>query len=192
MKLKIIHLVLIAIALSLPLWLTPGSLTVKPFGPADVSRLLAFPLLVALFLERALEVFVNTWRDPQAEKLDLEVKDAQAKLTAAPADGSAISAVKTASQKQIDYRSDTRRMALWSALVMGLVVSAVGVRTLQALVDSASLQSLGTYQRDAFLLLDVFLTGGLIAGGSEGIHKLTQVYSDFMDATSQKVKSQNG
>ncbi|PYS80813.1 MAG: hypothetical protein DMF70_10160 [Acidobacteria bacterium] len=55
MKLKIIHLMLIAIALSLPLWLTPGSLTVKTFGPADVSRLLAFPLLVALFLERALE-----------------------------------------------------------------------------------------------------------------------------------------
>jgi hypothetical protein len=191
MKLKIIHLVLIAIALSLPLWLTPGSLTVKAFGPADVSRLLAFPLLVALFLERALEVFVNTWRDPQAEKLDLEVKDAQAKLAAAST-AATISAVKTATQAQIDYRSDTRRIALWSALVMGLVVSAVGVRTLQTLVDTASLQSLGTYQRDAFLLLDVFLTGGLIAGGSEGIHKLTQVYSDFMDATSQKVKSQNG
>ena len=192
MKLKIIHLVLIAIALSLPLWLTPGSLTVKAFGPADVSRLLAFPLLVALFLERALEVFVNTWRDPEAEKLDLEVKDAEKKLAAAATDASAITAVKTATQAQIDYRSDTRRIALWSALVMGVVVSAVGVRTLQTLVDSASLQSLGKFQRDAFLLLDVFLTGGLIAGGSEGIHKLTQVYSDFMDATSQKVKTQNG
>lgn len=188
MKLKIIHLLLVALALSLPLWLTPGSLTVKPFGPGDVSRLLAFPLLVALFLERALEVFVNTWRDPQAEKLDLEVKDAQAKLAA---DSTATSAVKAATQAQIDYHSDTRRIALWTALVVGLVVSAVGVRTLQALVDSASLQSLGKYQRDAFLLLDVFLTGGLIAGGSEGIHKLTQVYSDFMDSTSQKVKSQN-
>jgi hypothetical protein len=32
------------------------------------------------------------------------------------------------------------------------------------------------------------LTGGLIAGGSEGIHKFTQVFTDFLEATSKQVK----
>jgi hypothetical protein len=175
-----VALVILA-ALSLPLWLTPTPMTVKNFGPADVTKLLAFPLLIALFLERALEVFVNTWRGPKQDDLDRKVQDAE------PA------SLQTAKQAQADYKSNTRRIALWTAFGLGILVSAVGIRTLQSLIQADALGSLPKFQVGTFRLLDVFLTGGLIAGGSEGIHKLTQVYTNFMETTSEKPsKAVNG
>ena len=68
------------------------------------------------------------------------------------------------------------------------MVSAVGFRSLQTLVDPASLAALPGVQRFIFGLLDVFLTGGLIAGGSDGIHKIAQVFYDFMDATAERAR----
>ena len=192
MKKTIIHWLLIALALSLPLWLTPNSLTVTKFTPADVSRLLTFPLLVALFLERALEVFVNTWRSPQADLLDLQLKQAKEKLTSTPTDTAALNTVSAVPEALLTYRAETRRLAMWAALILGFTVSAIGIRTLQPLIEPGTLEKLPKIQVGAFRLLDVFLTGGLIAGGSQGIHKITQVFSDFMDATSEKSKKQAG
>lgn len=40
----------------------------------------------------------------------------------------------------------------------------------------------------AFNMVDICLTGGVIAGGSEGIHKLTQVFTDFMESSSQRIR----
>ncbi len=44
------------------------------------------------------------------------------------------------------------------------------------------------YQLNFFNFLDVFLTGGLIAGGSDGVHKLIEVYRSFTEASTIKVK----
>ncbi|WP_414544151.1 hypothetical protein [Nostoc sp. CCY0012] len=65
------------------------------------------------------------------------------------------------------------------------MTSAVGIRALETFVN---IQGLPDNQVTVFRWLDVFLTGGLIAGGSEGIHKLTQVIVEFLEATSQQIK----
>jgi hypothetical protein len=192
---------IVLVLLSLPLWLTPMPIPFKPLEGADLTRLLGIPFLIALFLERALEVFVNTWRGPDAADLDQTVqnqKQALAKLEA-------LSEVERAGRQQelttaqadlaaanlalAKYKSGTQRIALWTGLILGLLISAVGIRTLQTFVEptwgSTSAQS---PQVAAFHLVDVLLTGSLLAGGSEGIHKLTQVYTNFMEASAKLAK----
>ena len=135
-------------------------------------------LIVSLILERALEVFVTTWRGPAAKKMGEEMKS----LTGADRERKGL--------EKTEYKSSTQRVALWTGLTLGLLVSAVGIRTLQALVDPTALDQLPKAQAAAFSLLDVLLTGGLIAGGSEGIHKITQVFTNFMEATAEKAKGE--
>jgi hypothetical protein len=44
-------------------------------------------------------------------------------------------------------------------------------------------------QAQWFSAADVFLTGAVLGGGSDGLHKLISVFTDFLGATSAKVKA---
>lgn len=85
------------------------------------------------------------------------------------------------------YKSDTRTIALWTSLLFGLLMSAIGIRSIEPLVV---IDLDNPIQVIIFRCLDALLTGGLIAGGSEGIHKLIKVFIDFMEATSKQIKNQ--
>ncbi|MEH2113491.1 hypothetical protein [Nostoc sp.] len=85
------------------------------------------------------------------------------------------------------YKSDTRIIALWTSLLFGLLISAIGIRSIEPLVV---IDLDNPIQVVIFRCLDALLTGGLIAGGSEGIHKLIKVFLDFMEATSKQIKNQ--
>ncbi|MDF5708590.1 MAG: hypothetical protein PUP90_13110 [Nostoc sp. S4] len=83
------------------------------------------------------------------------------------------------------YKADTRTIALWTSLVFGLLISAIGIRSIEPLVV---LDLNNQTQVVIFRSLDALLTGGLIAGGSEGIHQIIQVFTNFMEATSKQIK----
>ncbi|HEY9632270.1 MAG TPA: hypothetical protein V6D14_02625 [Coleofasciculaceae cyanobacterium] len=103
-----------------------------------------------------------------------------------------IDALKKDDANRSKYKSNTRRIALWSALSLGVLISAVGVRAIEPLIvlnqPDLSSSQVTSSQLIIFRWLDVFLTGGLIAGGSEGIHKITQPITDFLEATSKTIK----
>jgi hypothetical protein len=63
----------------------------------------------------------------------------------------------------------------------------VGLRALETLIDPAQ-NAWSTTQSAAFHLVDVVLTGGVIAGGSEGIHRIVTVFDNFMNATARRAK----
>ncbi|WP_392535009.1 hypothetical protein [Nostoc sp. C117] len=83
------------------------------------------------------------------------------------------------------YKADTRTIALWTSLLFGLLISAIGIRSIEPLVI---LDLNNQIQVVLFRSLDALLTGGLIAGGSEGIHQIIQVFINFMEATSKQIK----
>ncbi|AFY35055.1 hypothetical protein Cal7507_4694 [Calothrix sp. PCC 7507] len=89
-------------------------------------------------------------------------------------------------RQRISYKSDTRIIALWTSLSLGLLLSTIGIRSIEPLVVVDDV--VNPIQIIIFRCLDALLTGGLIAGGSEGIHKLIQVFIDFLEATSRQVK----
>ena len=69
------------IAILIPASLTPNLFLFKPFGWDEVGRLLSFLILIALFLERALEVFITTWRRPGEEGFDNEIQACERRIT---------------------------------------------------------------------------------------------------------------
>lgn len=179
--------------LALSAWKAPGSLAFKNFGVTEVGQLLTTLFVVALLAERALEIFVGTWRSPRAMELDLVVKAREATLaeTQAQGDRGALNEAKKgldeARRDVLHYRCTTRQIALWVGLLLGFLVSGVGVRALGTLIDP-----LGDWtgaQHAAFRLVDGLLTGGVIAGGSEGIHRLATVFDNFMTTTANRAKA---
>ena len=185
-------LILLLIALSLPLWAAPMLPSLANSDAASIVRLLGILFVIALFLERALEVFITTWRGPEADSLELDVQAARSvaetKAKANPpvspqALDEATAALKAAQKAEIAYRSGTQRLALWTGLILGVLISAIGFRTLGHLIDAESFSQMPSLQKAVFKVMDCLITGGLIGGGSEGIHKLTQVYTEFMDAS---------
>ena len=84
------------------------------------------------------------------------------------------------------YKGETSRRAFLVGITAGILVAVVGVRVLHPLMDADF--ELDGLQGLAFDSLDIFITGGLLGGGSDGIHKAVSVITDFLDATRDKVK----
>lgn len=88
-----------------------------------------------------------------------------------------------AHERLMQHRIETRLAVLkWSTLT-GLVLGAMGFRSLTAILDPASLAAMSPLQFKLVTMADIILTGGLLAGGSEGIHKLMQAVTTFLDAS---------
>ncbi len=215
-------------------FLFPNSVTFRPFGVNEVTQLLTLLALVSLFLERALEVFINTWRGPREEQLNNEIAnnerviDEKSKLREAkieqpqglvqttetevsraprrvvkevavkpiPAETEELTdelrdeleKLRKNQQERSRYKSETRKIALWTALVVGLLVSGVGLRSLDTLVQPVQGSMYSGVQSLVLRCLDVLLTGGLIAGGSDGIHKITQLFTTFFEENRDRLR----
>jgi hypothetical protein len=181
--------------------LAPKSVDFKAdLSLGDVLSLLGVLFLIALVLERGLDVFLTAWRAADAESLELEIRKREQKLRAAVAARKGkgtpeqlaeaqrlqreITQRKAERQQQ---RSRTRCIALQAGLAAGILVSVVGVRVLNSLMDASQIEALTSVQSRLFTLIDIVVTGAMLAGGSEGIHKMTQVYRNFMERSSESL-----
>ena len=81
------------------------------------------------------------------------------------------------------YRADSRFISQWLGLGIGVLVALVGVRVLGNIVDISTLTG---PQVGIFVVVDIMLTGAVLAGGSEAINKIMKVYNSFMISTAEK------
>ena len=163
----------------------PGAIRFGGFNTAILAQQLTPLFLVSLLIERALEVFLTTWRAPEAARLEREVDKA---TESAAADPTKLSDVHEAQDKLTDYKSATLQIAMPSALVLGLLTSALGIRCLGNLVDSTSMATLrGAHplQAASFNLADVLLTGALVGGGSDVVHSFITAFTNFLNPSSK-------
>ena len=72
--------VVLAVILTCPVWLAPAPVTFKDFGVTEITNLLTIFFFIALLAERALEVFIGTWRSPGASQLELVVRNSKENL----------------------------------------------------------------------------------------------------------------
>lgn len=196
LQMGLLAIVPLGTILSFPAWLAPQHLEFRDLDTTAIMQVLAILFMIALLAERALEIFVGTWRSPRATQLDLSVSTLEEKIAKlenlAKPDQAALAATRAgldeAKRQERQYRCVTRQIVLWVGLGLGLLVSAVGCRALEVLVDP-SVRQWSSAQVTAFRLVDVVLTGGVIAGGSEGIHRIATVFDNFMGATAKRAKA---
>jgi len=155
-----------------------------------VMQLLLVLITVTVLLERALDVFLTTWRAERSEELDEHIAalNRQIERQENPPAEEVEKLLEIKKEKQ-RYRAKTRTIAMWSSLLIGIVLSGLaGVRMLEHLVTKSSLAQLTFFQRFVFTAFDIFLTSGLIAGGSDGIHKVMEMLRQFFETSTQRLK----
>jgi uncharacterized membrane protein YbhN (UPF0104 family) len=197
---KIFFIILLAVVIAVALFLAFASVEFRMDIGSSIGTILGSLLIISLLLERALDVFLTTWRAEGSEKLDSEINEIKQKIEQLKKAGKpeTDSDVKTETdflskknQEKLAYRSKTRIIAIWSGLILGVIVSAIGFRVLATLVDPESFKQMIKNQKYFFNLFDILLTGGLLAGGSDGIHKILDLYRVFMEGSSSRVKSKS-
>ena len=147
---------------------TPGLIPFAPITLTDVVNVITPLFLVALFIERGLEVFLTSWRAGESKRRE-DNKDAPGLR---------------------EHKIVTPRIAFLAGTAIGVVISALGVRALQPLLYADLFPGADgvQFQERAFMAMDVLLTGMLLGGGADGLHKLVSVFTNFMDATAHQAK----
>ena len=173
-----IFAILIVGSVILVAWFNPSLVTFWPFTAGEFVQLLTPLFLVALFIERALEVFLTAWRAEGSAKLQKEAESA----------GTANEDVAGSEIRVVSYKAVTQRMAFLGGVTLGVIVSAVGVRGLGLFVDPAVFDALPQAQQTIFNMADVILTGAALGGGADGLHKLVSVFTSFMDSSAKLAK----
>ncbi len=155
----------------------------KPIGTKDGEAPFLIALtqlgilyIVALFVERSLEVFIKAWRQGGKSRLEEIVESATEDNDK-----------KEAKRALEDYRAGTQRRALLVGLTLGLFVSLSGVRLLGPIFEIESVAT-ESFQLALFQFTDIVVTAGLIAGGSATIHELMALIDEFLKTSRKNAK----
>jgi hypothetical protein len=141
---------------------------------ADYNSLFVNLGIIAVILERFIEVFNSIWRRSRKVDLQLAVDAATTSETRLPA------------QKALDdYRSQTETYAMYGGFALGLIAAVAGIHILQVLYD---IEALSGWQRTLFRATDIVLTAGLLAGGSKGVNAVTAVFGNLLDSSANRAR----
>jgi len=173
--------ILLILASAMVFSMHPEVITLADYTVSDYVELMTPFLLVALFIERALEVFLTVWRGPKSAEMEHDLKFQKGKKGGADAG-------KTEERKLLAYKQGTQARAFGVAVVVGIIISALGLRALEMLFDADVFASLPELQRGMIQVLDILITGALLGGGADGVHKVLALFTTYMDETKRKVK----
>ncbi|MCY4560221.1 MAG: hypothetical protein OXF79_28460 [Chloroflexi bacterium] len=174
---------LAVLAIAVIIWVAGDSLGAIKTTQGEAPFLIALTQLgilyiVALFVERALEVLIKAWRQGGRILLEEEVRsepDDQAKVR---------------KEKELEqYKAGTQRRALLAGFTLGILVSLAGVRLLGPIFDVSG-GTTSEFQTAVFQFADIVITAGLIAGGSATIHELMALIDDFLKASRKRAKAE--
>lgn len=146
----------------------------------DYSGLFTHLLIVAVIVERFIEVYTAIWRKEDRVKLDSKLREANITV---PKDDADIVSIQAEIE---EYRAVTGIYTMYGAFAIGLVIALAGVNTLGVLFDVSNLSS---NQLHLFKAVDILITSGIIAGGSKGINGMTSLLAELISTTEKKVKA---
>ena len=158
---NLVYAAVAAISLA-SIWLGTGEVALttgedgKPDTLAKLGGIGATLLISAILIERVIELLVGAPRE--RAKIDNPAATTEA------------------------FRQETMDQARRLGLLLGVILAFVGVRTLTQLFEIQTVAESGaegepsandpSFQFKTLTVLDVFLTGALIGGGSAGIHNI--------------------
>jgi hypothetical protein len=169
-------LTVIAVAL-----LNPGVLSFRTFNAVEFVQSMLPLVMFALFIERALEVFLTSWRAHETAVLKERASQAKSKRSEQKPSESDLETLRR-------HKGQTQRIAFFAGTTLGVVIAALGVRVLELSVDPAAFELLPRVQQRLFRITDVLMTGAVLGGGSDALHQLVLVFTNFFQSAAGKVK----
>jgi hypothetical protein len=147
----------------------PAALPLASDMAVAAAKVVASLFAVALLLERALAAFTDLLFGQERSDANQQLAAAHAPPPAEAGAAPALAPVLRALE-QIDSKRERARLLM--GLAAGFVISAAGIRTIAGLV--AAPQTMTWFQT----IVDICLTAGLLAGGSNGLSKLADVLQE--------------
>jgi hypothetical protein len=135
-----------------------------------ITTLLGSLFAITLFFERCIEVIISIFRNQTAATLENKLDNYEKAKDSTNA--------KNTEEKLTQYRLETQSISLRISFIVGIVVSAAGIRILGELVNIP--KDIDLSQKNFFNLVDIFITAGVLAGGSDGVHQLMTVFDNNM------------
>jgi hypothetical protein len=186
-----------------------GAVRFKPFDLGAFPTTLAPLLVIATLIERTIEVIFGIWREPGDRAAETRVKAARSEAVAqsalaqaavaasAPAAPTAVAAATAAQTSAADAQLElgerkvvNTRLAFALAFSFGVLVALAGVRVLQILIMDTQPAWPKNVAPQWWEFIDIVLTAGLLGGGADGFHHVTQVISEFLRASQERAKQQ--
>lgn len=175
---KFIALAILAIII-VSFSLNPQTAPLKPdLTFQTILAALGSIFVIILLVERVTEIVITIWRQSGAEKLSAEID----LLTG---DTAKASELLTKQKELAGYKADTKSIALLVGFSLSVVLCAAGVGLLGAIIE------IDTTKPNAGLLrgVDIILTAGLIAGGSDGFHQFVSTLEAFFYESKKRIQN---
>ncbi|MEM9670432.1 MAG: hypothetical protein AAF950_16040 [Pseudomonadota bacterium] len=182
-----------------------ASIELDEVTPEQVGQLFLSLIFVALVIERATEVYLNTSIQPEKELLLTEVKALQMQVRtarealniermAASSNAAMISdreqsldvaihqlnsAKSTAAPSLHKLSNKAQKEAAIVTMLLGIIAAIVGIRTLNPFVPDEGFAAFTNVQKSLVAGVDVLLTGALLAGGADALHQIVRRFIKF-------------
>ncbi len=156
-----------------------------------VVSILAPLVLYSLFVERTAEVYLTLWRGKEADELQLLVDQEEKRITklkptkTKPVDRSELDRLE---RKLTSYKASSRDVAFVFSLIFGIIIALAGARAMAQFLDPTSLEDMIGWQARWFNVVDIAVTGALIGGGADGMHKIVSLFTTFLDVNRSALK----
>jgi hypothetical protein len=139
----------------------------------DLMRALAPLAVAAIFIERAVEVLISPWREPDCTRKENAVEMCRVASSSPATDSEYHNRLHDLNQ----FKGNTKKAAYLLAFALSVIASLVGLRALGPLVADGGLNGLSDMQRHFFCAFDVLLTAALLPGGADLVHTVLNTFS---------------
>lgn len=172
--------------LYLGIWSHWNGVTFIPVDEKNIVGYLTPLILTAALIERAVEVAITPWRDPDADDKASKVKVASDSVKANVTDDQAKQELADSKNDLNQYRGKTRQYAYAVAVALSAVAVTAGVRALWPLLQPDNVTHQVTFpggdpQANFFCRYDMVLTTLLLAGGAAGLHAPINGFTSFFE-----------
>lgn len=188
----VIFMILVLAGIALAVWAigATGQVDASKLDPSTFGKTFGLLILMALFVERATEVLVNMRRGEGRAKVDADVQKSQADLDQARQNAEqdatksgdvqpAIDALAVQQGQLTVFKKQTNVEASVPSVILGLLIVLAGVRSIGMFVDISVITDKN--QQVLLLLVDIYLTGFLIGGGADSIHKILNAFIKYFN-----------
>jgi hypothetical protein len=130
--------------------------------------------VLVLLIERATEIFIAVSRNQKTESLKAQVATLAADTT------KSVDHAAKASELA-EYQNETKGLALLTGFSISIIACAGGIGILKTIVDTTS-------GADPHFIrgIDILLTSGLLAGGSDSFHQFVRALETFFQNANKK------
>eukprot|EP00439_Symbiodinium_sp_Y106_P088492 s1_g1028.t1 len=179
--------------------------------PQRFGTVLVALIAISLLVERAAEVYTGIWRRDGRRSLLKSLQACKAQVAererlvaeatkplkegdpARPLDDGLKDklakdrqALFLAEQELSAYRSTTAREVFVLNVILGILAASLGVHTLHWLFDLPGADTAATASNLGYIgyfrIVDILLTGALIGGGADGLHRILAIFTTAADA----------